>query len=195
MSGARELSQLKQSLRQRVLAEVRALAPDDLLAQSRASCEALIASADFARARTLMLYAPMVDEPSLDVLERAIIASGKRLCAPRSDWKQRSMVPAIVPSLRACVEGTLGVGQPGADAPAVPVAEIDFIVVPGVAFDRRGHRLGRGAGFYDRFLPHIRGGTPLAAVALRPQLVPEVPIAPHDRPLTVVYGPDGVFFG
>lgn len=194
MSGSRELSLLKQALRRRVLAEVRALTPEELLAQSRASCEALIASAEFARAGTVMLFAPMVDEPSLDALEKAVISAGKRMCAPRSEWKTRSIEPAMVASLRDCVEGTLGVGQPAPEAPRVPVAEIDLIVVPGVAFDRRGHRLGRGAGFYDRFLLEVSPGTPLAAVALRPQLVPEVPTAPHDLPLTAVYGPDGVFF-
>ncbi|HEY1065743.1 MAG TPA: 5-formyltetrahydrofolate cyclo-ligase [Pirellulales bacterium] len=68
------------------------------------------------------------------------------------------------------------------DAPGkrVPVAECDLIMVPGVAFDRTGARMGHGKGYYDKLLEHARKETPLVALAFECQLFPELPTAPHD---------------
>lgn len=62
----------------------------------------------------------------------------------------------------------------------VPVEEIDLIMVPGVAFDRRGGRTGHGKGYYDKLLEHARPETPLAALAFECQMFPEIPMQPHD---------------
>jgi len=58
--------------------------------------------------------------------------------------------------------------------------ELDLVMVPGVAFDRRGGRMGHGKGYYDKLLQHARPDTPLVALAFECQLFPEVPVAPHD---------------
>src|SRR5437879_13915118 len=58
--------------------------------------------------------------------------------------------------------------------------ELDLVMVPGVAFDRRGGRMGHGKGYYDKLLQHARPETPLAALAFECQLFPEIPVAPHD---------------
>ena len=63
---------------------------------------------------------------------------------------------------------------------AVPAAEADFVVVPGLVFDRANRRIGHGAGFYDRFLKEIHPGTPMVALAFSFQVVKEVPQEPHD---------------
>lgn len=62
----------------------------------------------------------------------------------------------------------------------VPVEEIDLIMVPGVAFDRRGGRTGHGKGYYDKLLEHSRPETPLVALAFECQMFPEIPMQPHD---------------
>ncbi len=62
----------------------------------------------------------------------------------------------------------------------VPVEEIDLIMVPGVAFDRRGGRTGHGKGYYDKLLEHARPETPLVALAFECQMFPEIPMQPHD---------------
>lgn len=68
------------------------------------------------------------------------------------------------------------------DLPAkqVPVEEIDLIMVPGVAFDRRGGRTGHGKGYYDKLLEHARPDTPLVALAFECQMFPEIPMHSHD---------------
>lgn len=58
--------------------------------------------------------------------------------------------------------------------------ELDLVMVPGVAFDRRGARMGHGKGYYDKLLEHVRPDAPLVALAFECQLFPEIPVAPHD---------------
>jgi 5-formyltetrahydrofolate cyclo-ligase len=62
----------------------------------------------------------------------------------------------------------------------VDISEVDLIMVPGVAFDRRGARMGHGFGYYDKLLEHARPDTPLVALAFECQLFPEIPTQPHD---------------
>ena len=62
----------------------------------------------------------------------------------------------------------------------VAVEQLDLIMVPGVAFDRRGARMGHGKGYYDRLLEHARPDTPLIALAFECQMFDEIPVAPHD---------------
>jgi 5-formyltetrahydrofolate cyclo-ligase len=65
-------------------------------------------------------------------------------------------------------------------AKRVDVKELDLIMVPGVAFDRRGARMGHGFGYYDKLLEHARGVAPLVALAFECQLFPEIPTQAHD---------------
>ena len=81
--------------------------------------------------------------------------------------------------------GSFGIGEPAAGE-AWPIEDIDLIVVPAVAYDRRGRRLGRGGGFYDRFL--ARGGlrARTCGLAFAQQIVQELPAESHDYPVEIV---------
>lgn len=184
----------KKEMRRAVLAELRAMDPGALATHSDAACMALMNLDCFRRARTVMLYMPMADEPRLSLLERACRDEGKTLCVPRTDWAGKALRPARVESLAECRADERGVPQPPPGAAAVDLDGLDLIVVPGVAFDRSGMRLGRGGGFYDRFLASLGLRATLAAVALGPQLVERVPAVGHDRRLDAIVGPEGVFF-
>ena len=70
--------------------------------------------------------------------------------------------------------------MPRASCPEIAHADIDWVLVPGVAFDARGHRLGYGGGFYDRLLPGVPVTAPRVAGAFEMQIVDQVPTAPHD---------------
>ncbi|MGA7096108.1 MAG: 5-formyltetrahydrofolate cyclo-ligase [Acidimicrobiia bacterium] len=74
-----------------------------------------------------------------------------------------------------------GMEQPADSGPIVPVAEIDVLLVPGLAFDLRGDRLGNGAGHYDRVLSGLRSGAETIGIAPAARVVEEVPIEPHDQ--------------
>ncbi len=82
--------------------------------------------------------------------------------------------------------GAYGIPEPPTGAPRVAWEAIDAILVPGLAFDRAGHRLGYGAGYYDRALPRLRGDALRVGVCYGLQCVEEVPTAPHDVPVDLV---------
>lgn len=65
-------------------------------------------------------------------------------------------------------------------AKRIPIEEVDLVMVPGVAFDRRGARMGHGMGYYDKLLEHARNETPLVALAFECQIFPEIPVQEHD---------------
>lgn len=114
------------------------------------------------------------------ILERAW-AGGKRVACPKVVWRPRGLASFAVGGLDELVEGRRGLFEPDPDR-AEPVDEgFDLVLVPGLAFDRRGGRIGYGAGFYDRFLA---GSEALkVALAYSLQVVDSVPVEPHDVPV------------
>jgi len=70
--------------------------------------------------------------------------------------------------------------------------DLDLVVVPGVAFDRRGGRMGHGFGYYDKLLEHVKPGTPLLALAFECQVYDEIPVASHDVFMNAVITEKGV---
>jgi 5-formyltetrahydrofolate cyclo-ligase len=86
--------------------------------------------------------------------------------------------------------GTLGILEPGRSRPEVPPDQIDWALVPGLAFDEQGFRLGRGAGHYDRLLPRLRPDAPRWALAFDVQWVDRLPREPHDQPLDGIVSPN-----
>lgn len=188
-------SRAKDQLRAGVRAAIAALSPADLVSQSNLACKALIASDLFAQATTILLYAPADDEPNLSPLASAATADGKTIGVPAILWGQGVLVPKIVHDLGpSLVAGKHSIRVPADTCPDLPIESIDLVVVPGVAFDRQGGRLGRGAGFYDRFLTSPALRARLVAVALTPQIVPEVPMLAHDIRVHALASPAGVLF-
>jgi 5-formyltetrahydrofolate cyclo-ligase len=88
-------------------------------------------------------------------------------------------------------EGGLGILEPAADAPGPRPEDLDLVIVPGVAFDRTGGRLGFGGGFYDRLLALLPPSVATVAIAFDEQLVDEVPMAEWDRRVAVIVTPSG----
>jgi len=143
---------------------------------------------EFSAASAMLLYVPMLGLGEVDVLplaERAINL-GKRVCFPRIDETDgaRPMRCVAVGDLERDLEpGNMHheLMQPRAGLPEVSIDQLDLILVPGLAFDRIGRRLGRGGGYYDRLLadPACRAAT--MAPIFEVQFVDEVPVGPHDR--------------
>lgn len=176
-------------------AAIAAMSPGQLVAESAKACAALIESELFATSQTILLYAPADDEPNLSTLAEAAIADGKTIAIAAVDWKLGTLTPKVVQDLGpSLVAGKYGIRLPSPAAPDLPIESIDLVVVPGVAFDRSGGRLGRGAGFYDRFLADARLHAAIVAIALRPQMVQCVPVDAHDVRVRAIATPDGVFF-
>jgi 5-formyltetrahydrofolate cyclo-ligase len=167
----------KDALRTRARATLRGLAPD-----VRAVAEAEIARrvwtvAEVAAARTLLIYASLPEEVATDAIADEARRRGILLVYPRC-LADRTMTLHAVGSADALRPGRYGIREPDADAcPIRRIEDVDAALIPGLAWDRGGHRLGRGAGYYDRMLadPVWRGfrcGLFFAAQ--------EAPAVPHD---------------
>lgn len=180
----------KQALRGRVLAE-----RDDLPAGARAADSCAIGSRiealpSLAPARTLLLTLPFRSEWDTRPLAIRALAGGKRVVVPRVDRDARMLRLHAVADLDVdIVAGYLGIPEPRDTLPQVDPAEVDWLLVPGVAFDAAGRRLGYGGGFYDRLLPLVRAGVPRIAGAFDLQIVDEVPAGPQDRRVDAVVSP------
>ncbi|TVS00897.1 MAG: 5-formyltetrahydrofolate cyclo-ligase [Phycisphaerales bacterium] len=170
-------------------------------ARSRELCDRLLGS-DLLGGGPVMVFAPIPGEVDLGPLAEALVASGRAVCLPRIDWKTKSMAPALVTSIDRERGGLVvrrhDVPEPSTSAPIVEVGSLSCVLVPGLAFDREGGRLGRGAGFYDRFVQRCRegatgpGGThgPIAVgVCFDEQLIDRVPTEGHDLMLDAVATP------
>ena len=109
------------------------------------------------------------------------LAADKLTVLPRVDPKAKMLrLHRIVDLGRDVGPGHLGIPEPHASCPEVGRDEIDWVLVPGVAFDATGQRLGYGGGFYDRLLPVLRRAVQRVAGAFEMQVVEAVPLAPHD---------------
>lgn len=189
------IQQAKALLRQQARARLAAITPDQRSRRSLDAVERLLALPAAASARTLMAYWPLPDEPDVLILCRRWLQSGRPLAAPRVDWASRAITPAWTASLDTGWETTrAGVRQPDSEAPHAPLADIDILLVPGLAFDADGRRLGRGAGFYDRLLGGCSAPKPLlVALAFEEQIVDRVPTEPHDATMDAVVTDARVF--
>jgi 5-formyltetrahydrofolate cyclo-ligase len=184
------LAEEKRSLRRRLSARRRAVAPDEALRAARRIAERLLGEPALRTAPRIALYAALPDElptrplfealaglPGARLFPRAL-ADGRLAFAPVRDWSE------LAP-------GRYGVLEPPAGAQAVALSEGDLVLVPGVAFDRAGHRLGRGGGFYDRAFPAgAPGGPRLWGIAYGFQLVDAVPHGPRDGRVEAVVTED-----
>ena len=171
----------KQTLRGRIQGRLGGLDPQIQAHKSRCVCDHLIRAMEFEQASVVMVYLSIPREVDLSVLILHAWQQGKTVAAPKIDWQQRHMIPVEIQSLDGSFERTTsGLRNPRSGVP-VPPADIDMVLVPGLAFDRAGGRLGRGGGFYDRFLATAELNAPAFGVAFREQMVDAVPMEPHDR--------------
>jgi 5-formyltetrahydrofolate cyclo-ligase len=176
----------KAALRKRARA-LRNSIPREAIAERSARIVArLEALPAVAGARTVALFWPIEGRNEVDLrpLDARLRAQGKRVAYPSIDPETRVMTFRFVDDPATLVERGMGFQEPDPAAPEA--AALDVIVVPALQVDGRGHRIGYGAGFYDRTLPRFAPPAVAAGVAFDFQLVAEVPATEHDVPLALV---------
>lgn len=182
------LEQLKTVLRQQVRSRLQCIAAGDRAAGSRSLCDRLRAQRQWALAHSVLLFAPLADEPDVWLLLEAALAEGKRVALPSFVAGTNTYTARrIVDPARDLVIGKFGIREPAALSPEMELNQLDLVLVPGVAFDTHGRRLGRGKGFYDRLLAGVRGTK--CGVAFDEQIVDGVPVGPQDIPLNCILTP------
>ncbi|HUU82041.1 MAG TPA: 5-formyltetrahydrofolate cyclo-ligase [Phycisphaerae bacterium] len=154
--------------------------------QSTRACQLLIEQPEYKKAEIMMVFLSRPGEFDTTSLVLRAWQDRKRVLAPRVSWEQRRMLPIEIRSLTHDLTLTgMGLREP-ATGTLIPVSLIDLVVVPGLGFDAKGNRLGRGRGFYDRFLGNPEFHGVACALAFEQQLVPELPAGPLDRPVDLL---------
>ena len=159
---------------------------------SSLACEALLELAEYHRARTVMAYIPLAEELDIGPVVEEAWAQGKVVAMPRIIWESHELRPIVTHNLEDDVMPSRhGLREPAGEE-EVDLDKIDLLIVPGLGFDKRGHRMGRGGGFYDRFLarPELRAKT--VGITFHQQLLEELPALSHDQAVDTIVTDAGV---
>lgn len=175
-------AQLRSKLRNSLLA----VGAEQRERKSHLACERLITTEQFQTASTVMLFLSLPHEVDTSEAILAAWQSGKTVAVPKVSWEQRHMIPVQINSLDTDIAThASGLRNPTAGAP-VPLGEIELVVTPGLGFDRKGNRLGRGGGYYDKFLAQEQLKTCKCGFAFAEQLIDSVLVTDHDQPMDML---------
>jgi 5-formyltetrahydrofolate cyclo-ligase len=173
----------KQEIRKKILKLRNDMTPGEIAVKSGLIIRLLTELRDLREASTLMVFLSFGSEILTDDLLRWGWEAGKRMVITLCRPEDRGVTPCLLGSFAELEIGHYGIREPKAEnIRPVPREEIDAILVPAVAFDRRGYRVGYGGGYYDRFLPEIPRALRIGA-AFSCQIVAEIPAGPHDVPV------------
>jgi 5-formyltetrahydrofolate cyclo-ligase len=178
----------KSELRSRVRAALKQISVEEATKASSQACALLRGQTIWRQVNCVLFYSPLALELDLSPLMRQALESGKRVALPRFIEEEGCYgafeAGQAVENMR---RGNFGILEPGPGAPAVPLNQLDLALVPGIAFDMGGRRLGRGKGFYDRLLAAVPG--PKCGVAFDQQVVSEIPVESHDILMNFILTP------
>jgi 5-formyltetrahydrofolate cyclo-ligase len=185
----------KQEIRKQVLARRGALSTTQRASLSAAITTRVLALSSYQAARCVMAYWNLGSEFETTTFVADVRGKGKTLVLPRAPRGGRMLeLYAVRDPERELAPGVWGIREPRADlCRAVLPEEIDFVLVPGVAFTARCERLGYGKGFYDRLIGGFRERPALVAAAFALQIVPSLPVSSTDQSVDLVITEGGTY--
>jgi len=178
----------KREIRARIIARREALSEALRRDWSAAITSRLLALEGYRRARVVAAYASFRAEFDTSAFLADVLAAGKRLALPRVAANRELLEYCFVTDpVRDLAPRTWGIPEPGAHCEQMADGSaVDFVLAPGLAFNRRGDRLGYGRGYFDRFIASLPGRPLVVAGAYSTQLVGKLPVEPHDRRVQVL---------
>jgi 5-formyltetrahydrofolate cyclo-ligase len=182
------IREAKRALRDQVLAALHGIPAAERIAASAQARALLKAQARWRTARSVLLFAPLPEELDIWPLLAEALSAGKTVALPRFVPATRSYEVCQVLDPETDLEvGHFGIREPGVGCDRYASDRLDLILVPGVAFDLHGGRLGRGKGYYDQLLGVWHGLT--CGVAFEEQIIGEIPVEPHDVRMNYILTP------
>ncbi len=176
----------KKELRQRLRKTLTEIPAEELETRSLRACHRLFEQPEYVKAEVIMVFLPLPTEIDTGLIVLRAWQDRKCVLAPKVSWSQRRIMPVEIRSLT----DDLTVSQEGIREPVsgipFPISMVDLVIVPGLGFDEFGHRLGRGRGFYDRFLAHPELSGISCGLAFESQMTPNVPVGPLDRAIRML---------
>jgi 5-formyltetrahydrofolate cyclo-ligase len=192
-----EMQEQKKKLREQAHANRNAQADKDSLSQE--ICVKFAALPEYVRARTVMYYIDVRSEVRTRHALPSALVGGKKIVVPWCN-EQGELELFHLENMDELAVGMYKILEPkqelrGLPAKQVRAEDLDLVMVPGVAFDRSGARMGHGKGYYDKLLQHARPDAPLVAFAFECQLFPEIPTAPHDIFMDLIITERAIYHG
>jgi 5-formyltetrahydrofolate cyclo-ligase len=181
----------KAHLRSKMSARLRPLSSKQILEWGRKIQKRIIDAPIFERSKTLAIYAPFQNEVRTDDLFDQARKGGKKVAFPRVAEEKRRLVFCWVDAWEDLVSSPLGPLAPRSGLPEVPYDALELMVIPGLAFDFQGYRLGRGKGFYDKTLEGFSGVR--LGIAYGFQVVQRLPRSQWDEPMQWVATEDNLY--
>ena len=167
-----------------------ALTPAEVTVRSRQAIAHLRTCAPVKSARQLACFMALPHEVQTQDFVAACVAEGRQVCVPCQAGPGQGYVWTWITTATLWRQGTMGIAEPVNIQP-VDSAGLEVVIVPAVAVDAAGNRLGHGGGHYDRLLAHYTG--PRVGLIFEYQRVPQIPAMPHDVPLTGIVTESGYF--
>lgn len=179
-------SNSKAGLRSKIRAQMQKISPAVRAAESIDLCERL--KAQMQSAHTILFFAPLADELDIWPVLELSMALGCTCALPFFDEEKQTYRARVLNHLATdIVIGKFGVREPAAGCAEIPLDSFDLVLVPGMAFDLQGNRLGRGQGFYDRLLGKVSGVK--CGLSYDFQLLEQIPTEPHDAKVDFIFTP------
>ncbi|KDQ16708.1 hypothetical protein BOTBODRAFT_30625 [Botryobasidium botryosum FD-172 SS1] len=189
----------KSALRASMRATLRALPAASILSQSQRIAALVLESPQFQQSKSVSCFMSMQGEVDTTSIVEGVLKAGKQLFVPRVDEGTMHMLRVYdEDDLSTLIPGLWGIREPewewkGNKRETAVDGSIDFVVMPGMAFDRSFHRIGYGKGYYDRFLASFPVRPKTVALSLNEQLLAagSVPVGKYDQPVDAIATPEG----
>ena len=187
-SSPQEILEEKKRIRQDMLAKLHSQKLEERVFKSQEIKRRLFQDSLFKGSRTIMLYVSKDYEVDTRGMIEEAFKTGKKIVVPLTDPIKKRLIPAEIIDREAPFEkGPYGIDEPEkAHTKAVNLMDIDMIIVPGIAFDRDGNRIGHGGGYFDRFLKDLPKDIPTVGLAFKFQLLQRIKTLLWDIPVSRV---------
>lgn len=178
----------KQKIRERIIEKLEKQKKEDRLRKSLIIKKKLFSLPEFIRAKTVMFYVSTDGEVETRPMIRETLKTGKDVAVPVVLTEKSRMIVSQIKDLKKDLgKGPYGIYQPKASRiRQIRPAGVDLVVVPGVCYDRYGNRIGRGGGYYDKFLRDLPKKVPSIGIAFKFQITRRLPRLAHDIPVSKV---------
>ena len=190
MNGEKEKKEL---LRKKIRNLLNEFSPSLLEEKSKLIESHLFSLPEYKKFSTVMFYVSTAKEVSTHDMIKTALSENKKAAVPLIVESQNIMLPCVITDLKDLIPGPLGILQPPKQKiKTVSVSSLDLVIVPGMAFDKKGNRVGRGRGFYDRFLKLSNPETLKIALAFSCQIVEQAPVNKTDIAVDKIITEDGI---
>jgi len=184
----------KGQLRQQLQGRMRELTQQQRAEKSKKACRNLIKTPEFDSAAVIMMYLSLPHEADTAPAILYAWQHGKTIAVPKISWQQRHMIAVEIHSLETGImTEASGLRSPARGVP-IPVEEIGLVVTPGLGFDRKGNRLGRGQAYYDRFFDSEGFGAVKCGFGLADQVIDSIPSHDHDKQMDLLVTDEDVIY-